>query len=299
MKVLIAGGTGLIGKALTEKLLSKGYQVHILTRHPKPGNRAPQFKWDLKTESIDTRAYEGIDAIVNLSGAGVADKRWTKAYKQEILESRIKTAQVLLKNIPPHSPIRTYISASGVAAYGIDTGNTWVSEEMPYAKDFLAQVVKAWEEEALKAEEKGIRTVCLRTAVVLSGKGGALPKIATPIKFFIGSPFGTGKQYFPWIDIDDLTDLYTFALENISIRGIYNAAAPHAVTNKEFAEVVAKHLHKPLFAPNVPAFVLQIAVGEMASTLLGGNRVSSSKIRKAGFVFQAPTLQESLVKQLG
>ena len=298
MNILIAGGTGMIGSFLSEKLISKGHQVHILSRHPQANSQPPQFWWDLKTENVDPNAYTGVEAIVNLSGAGVADKRWTEVYKKQILESRTKSAQILLKNIPSNSHIHTYVSASGVAAYGIDTGDKWMSEESPYDSDYLAQVVKSWETEALKAEEKGIRTVCLRTAVVLSGKGGALPKMALPIKLFLGSPFGTGNQYFPWIDIEDLTCLYTLAIESPSMRGIYNAAAPNPVTNREFTESLALHLHRPLWIPNVPAWALKIAVGEMASTLVGGNKVSSQKALDTGFVFASPRPEDSFKRHL-
>lgn len=298
MKILIAGGTGLIGTSLTKKLISKGHYVHVLSRHPKQNATSPEFKWDPKAGTIDLNSYEGVEAIVNLSGAGVADKRWTKAYKKDILESRTKTAQVLLQNIPNNAHIHTYVSASGVASYGIDTGKDWMSEDVTYAADFLAQVVKSWEAEALKAEEKDIRTVCLRTAVVLSGKGGALPKMALPIQLFLGFVLGSGKQYFSWIDIDDLTELYVFALENPSIRGIYNASSPNPLTQKEFTETLAKHFHRPMWTPHVPTWALHLAVGEMASTLLGGNRVSPNKVLNQGFVFTAPTLQDSLKRQL-
>lgn len=298
MNILIAGGTGMIGTVLSQKLLSKGHHVSILSRRPKQNAAMPQFFWDVERGNIDPRALINAEVIVNLSGAGVADKRWTEAYKAEILDSRTKSAQLLLKSSEGNPTIHTYISASGVASYGIDTGDKWMKEEVPYATDFLAQVVKEWETQALKAEEQGLRAVCLRTGLVLSSKGGALPQLALPIKYFIGSPLGSGNQYISWIDIDDLVDLYVFSIENTQLRGIYNAVSPHPLTNGEFTSVISRHLKRPLWAPHVPAWALKLIVGEMANTLLGGNRVSAQKILLEGFEFLAPTLWDSLQKQL-
>lgn len=299
MNILIAGGTGLIGTELCKQLAAKGHSVSLLSRHPQKNGPFKQFSWDPKKGELDTDSLFETEAIINLAGAGVAEKRWTEAYKKEIMESRTLGAQLLLRYLATSKHhVRTYISASGISYYGIDTGDKLMNEESPKGDGFLAEVVLNWEKEALEAQKLGVRTVCLRTGVVLSKQGGALPKMALPVKLFVGSPFGSGHQYFSWIDLDDLVRLYIFVLENTEVEGIYNAVSPQPVTNKEFTQLLASQLNKPLWAPHVPSWALSLAVGEMSQTLLGGNKVASKKIEQAGFQFKAPTVEASLSKQL-
>ncbi len=299
MNILIAGGTGLVGSVLSGTLVAHGHHVALLSRHTNLHTAYPQFSWDIEKGHIDPKAFEQVDVLINLSGTGIADKRWTAAYKKQILESRTKGIQLLLHHAAnSKSRIHTFISASAVGYYGLDTGDQKVNENAPNGIDYLAKVVQAWENEALKASSLGIRTVCLRTGVVLASTGGALPKLALPFRYSLGAALGSGQQYVSWIDVEDLTELYTFAAENSQLKGIYNAVSPTPVTNNELSHAIAKELNTPLWLPHLPSWALKAIVGEMANTLLGGNNVSSDKIMREGFVFLSPTLAESLKKRL-
>jgi uncharacterized protein (TIGR01777 family) len=299
LNILIAGGTGLVGQVLCQKLASRGHKVSLLSRHPKEDARLKQYEWDPEKGKIDIQAIEEAEVVVNLAGAGVADRRWSSSYKKQILDSRVKSTQLLLRAIKTSAnKVHTYISASATGYYGYDTGALILHETSPKGNDYLANVVADWEKEAFEAEKLGLRTVCLRTGIVLSAKGGALPQLVFPIRYGFGSAFGSGNQFFSWIDIEDLAALYVFAIEHEEVRGIYNAVAPTPITNQELTAALARQLEKPLWLPHVPKCALQVVVGELSNTLVGGNKVSSEKIRAEGFVFQSPTIEESLKRQL-
>jgi uncharacterized protein (TIGR01777 family) len=295
MNILITGGTGLVGTVVTELALQKGYQVSFLSRSTKSIPQVKVFQWDIAQKKIDIQAIEQADYIIHLAGAGVADKRWSDAYKQEILDSRIISTQLLQEAISKSiKKPKAIVAASAVGIYGFDTGDTLMQEDSRQGEGFLAEVTKKWEEELLKFENLGIRTVIMRIGIVLSTKGGALQKMMRPVQFFAGSALGSGKQYMSWIHIRDLARMFLFAIENEQIRGVYNAVGNTPVTNETFTKAIAKVMNKPLFLPNVPEFALRLMLGEMASMVIGGNRVSNEKIVKAGFQYEFETLEEAL-----
>jgi uncharacterized protein (TIGR01777 family) len=295
MNILITGGTGLVGTVVTELALQKGYQVSFLSRSTKSIPQVKVFQWDIAQKKIDIQAIEQADYIIHLAGAGVADKRWSDAYKQEILDSRIISTQLLQEAISKSiKKPKAIVAASAVGIYGFDTGDTLMQEDSRQGEGFLAEVTKKWEEELLKFENLSIRTAIMRIGIVLSTKGGALQKMMQPVQFFAGSALGSGKQYMSWIHIRDLARMFLFAIENEQIRGVYNAVGNTPVTNETFTKAIAKVMNKPLFLPNVPEFALRLMLGEMASMVIGGNRVSNEKIVKAGFQYEFETLEEAL-----
>lgn len=293
--VLITGGTGLVGQALADLLLSEGYQVSFLSRKKKNIEGINVFEWDIEKQLLDKQAIETADYIVHLAGAGVAEHRWTDAYKQEILNSRIHSTQLLYKAIRQSTQKpKAFLAASAVGIYGFNSGSELVQEDSRQGNDFLAQVTQQWEQETLKIQELDIRTVIFRIGIVLSTRGGALPKMMQPIQFFAGAALGSGEQYMSWIHIEDLARMFHFALENPKLKGIYNAVGNSPVTNAEFTKTLAKVLKKPLFLPNVPSFVLKMMLGEMSAMVLGGNKVSNKKIVESGFQYKFPDLEEAL-----
>lgn len=288
VKVLLTGGTGLIGTRLSALLKEKGYQVHILTRTPK---KEGDFGWDVQQNYIEEKALEGIDYIVHLAGAGIADKKWTLKRKQEIIDSRVKSAEFLLQKVKTlNIPIKAFISASGIGYYGAVTTEKIFAEKDPPYSDYISEVCQLWEKAAFKFETENIRTIAFRTGVVLSGKGGALSKMKTPVI----TPVGSGKQYLPWIHIDDLCDMYLFAIENSHISGVFNAVAPEHHQSKSFSKSLAKSLKRPFIPLPAPGFLMQLIFGELSVILLKGSRISSEKIESKGFTFRFPTLQNAL-----
>jgi uncharacterized protein (TIGR01777 family) len=293
--ILITGGTGLVGTRLTEKLIQKGYPVSFLSRQADEG-KIKKYKWDIKTNYIDEAAIANSDYIIHLAGAGVFDKRWTPAYKKEIMDSRVDSTTLLAEKIASvPNTIKAVVCASAIGLYGFDTGEAWQTESSPVGDGYLAEITKNWEDAAALIEKTGRRTIKIRIGIVLSDKGGALDELSKPINYFVGSPLGKGSQYVSWIDIDDLCDIFIYAIENEALIGAYNAVAPDPVTNKFFTEEIAAVLKKPLWLPNIPSFILKLIVGaEQARIILGGNRVSSKKIMDQGFKFNYPTLQSCL-----
>jgi uncharacterized protein len=293
--VLITGGTGLLGSHLTPLLLQHGYQVSYLSRNTEPIPSVKLYQWNVEEGYIDIKAIEQADYIIHLAGAGVADKRWTKSRKQEILESRTKSAQLLFNALQNNKhQVKAVVSASAIGYYGFDTGNQWVDEKSQPGDDFLADVVQAWESSVQQIASLRIRVVSLRIGIVLSEKGGALAKMTQTIKVGAGAPLGTGKQYFSWIHIKDICKIFIHALENEQMQGIYNAVAPGPVTNEELTQQIAEVLDKPLVLPHVPAFALKLALGEMASAVLGGNKVANKKLLASGYTFEFPQIRPAL-----
>lgn len=289
-KVIITGGTGLVGQRLTTLLKHKGFEVNILCRNPKRPN---EFKWNIEEGYIDERVFEQASAIIHLAGAGVADKRWTEERKKEIIESRTKSARLLYKYLSGSKyPVASFISASAVGFYG-DRKSELLTEDSSNGSGFLAEVCKVWEEEAEKFSALNIAVSKVRIGIVLSKDGGALPKLDFPIKFGIGAYIGDGKQFVPWVHIDDLCNIFIHLLEN-NLHDTYNGCAPDIKTNKEMSETIAEVLHRPFIPFPAPGFILKTVMGEMASMLLMSNNCSSQKIINTGFVFQYPELKEAL-----
>lgn len=290
-KVLITGGNGLIGSRLNEKLHEKGYTTSFLSRK----KRENSFVWNIKNMSIDQEAFEGVDYIVHLAGESIAGKRWSTQQKKQIFDSRVNSSRLIVAAIKKaKTKPKALISASAVGYYGFAEKSKVFQETDPASTDFLGNVCSNWEAEVNKAKKENIRTANIRTGVVLSAKGGALSKINIFIKKGFGSGFGTGKQYMPWIHIDDLCDIYIKAIEDDKMEGAFNAVAPDHRTNIEFVQLLAKEQHKRIRLPNVPAFVLKLMLGEMSQVLLKGNKVSSKKVETIGFQFKFPDLKNAL-----
>lgn len=295
-QVLITGGTGLIGSHLTKLLLANKYSVSHLSRTPKENGAVKTYAWDIEKQEMDTEALATADYVIHLAGAGVSDHRWTKSYKQEIMQSRTASARLLYKTVNglKKHKIKAFVSASGINIYGDDTGSAEIIESSPHGDNFLAEVCEKWETAADRMGELGMRVVKLRTGMVLSNQGGALTKLIKPIKLGAGAALGSGQQYVSWIHIDDLCRMYQTTIEHETYEGVYNAVAPQPVTNEELTKVAAKLLNKPLFLPNVPAFALKLALGEMGNIVLGGSKVSSQKIEEVGFQFQYRSIEAAL-----
>lgn len=291
--VLITGASGAIARVLSKKLENQ-YSIRFLTRKKEAEN---EFEWDLENQIIDENAFENVSHIIHLAGANISEKRWTEDRKKELISSRVDSAKLILNTLKKKNiKLKSFISASGINFYGTKTTDKIFTENDAPGNDFLSEVVVVWEKAADEFKEQNVaeRVVKIRTAVVLSKNEGALAKMMTPIKFGIGSPLGSGKQYMPWIHIDDICSIYEFALKNPEVEGSYNASAPQHTTNENLTKLIAKVLNKPLFIPNVPSFILKLIFGELADALLEGSRASSEKIEKAGFEFQFPDLKMAL-----
>ena len=296
-KILITGGTGLVGTALTTLLVEKGYSVTILTRDENRtslnSNITYSF-WDINKGIIDQELLLSANYIVHLAGAGIADKPWSVKRKKAILDSRVEPIKLIYNRLKNNSnQLNAFISASGVGFYGAITTNTIFDETAPAANDFLGKTCLQWEQAVDELTDLPIRTVKLRTGIVLAKNGGALPKMMQPFKFGLGAALGTGKQIMPWIHIDDLARLYCAAIENDNFNGAYNAIAGN-VNNKDFSKTLSKCMKKPFWLPNVHGFMLKLFLGEMAVILLEGSAASNQKLLQAGFQFQLTDLEEGL-----
>lgn len=297
--VLITGGTGLIGKHLSKRLRESGYSVSLLSRKPSKADGFRVYQWDPESGTIDPEAISKADYIINLAGAGLGDSRWTEKRKKEILDSRIKSAGLIFVKLKESGKRpEAFVSASGTGYYGSTTSERILDETDDPGEDFTGEVCRRWEEAAKDIESLGIRTVILRTGIVLSDKGGALTRMAVPAKFGIGSPLGSGRQYVPWIHIDDICGIYIKAITDRSMTGAYNATAPEHVSNSQLMRTVSKVMKRPFFFPAIPSFVFRILYGEMASILLKGTRVSSEKIISSGYSFMFPWLRSALLSLL-
>ncbi|MDP9959935.1 TIGR01777 family oxidoreductase [Chryseobacterium lathyri] len=291
--VLITGAGGMIAQELSKKLENE-YTVRFLTRKKKHDN---EFEWNIKDGTMDESALENVSHIIHLAGANISEKRWTKERKHELISSRVDSAGLLLKTVKKKKiKLKSFISASGINYYGTVTTEKVYTEKDPPGNDFLSEVVILWERSADDFKEQNLveRVVKIRTAVVLSKEDGALKKMVPTIKYGIGSALGSGKQYMPWIHIDDICSIYVAALRNSDMDGAYNAVSPQHTTNENLTKKIAKVLKKPLFMPNVPAFVLKLMFGELAGALLEGSRASAQKIQDTGFQFKFPDLKGAL-----
>lgn len=295
-KILITGGSGLVGTALTELLISQGYQISILSRKLKENTEdISWFKWNVENKSIDKQAVLEADYIIHLAGENVANSRWSKKRKQEIIDSRVQSTELIHSVLSNNThKLKAFISASATGIYGTKNSDNIFKEEDNPGEDFLASVCKKWEASVDLIGDLGIRIVKLRTGVVLSKEGGALQKMLFPIEIGFGSAIGYGKQYMPWVHIDDLCLMYLLAINNAKLEGAFNAVTGDDLTNKKLGQSIANGLNKPFFMPNVPSFVLKLIFGEMSVILLQGSQVSSDKIKNAGFVFKHKTIEVAL-----
>lgn len=297
--ILITGGTGLLGRQLTPLLLNKGYAVSHLSREPGKDPNVKTYRWDINKGQIDEHCIDGVDIIIHLAGAGIADKRWTPARKKLIIESRTKSIELvydLLKR-KPHQ-VKTVISASGIGYYS-DRGDELMRETDAPAHDFMGECCIAWENAVNEGAKLDLDILIFRTGVVLEKGGGALPKLDTPVKFGVGAPLGIGKQWMSWIHHHDVSAMYLYAVEHPGLTGIFNMAAPHPVTNQQLTQAIAKQLQRPLWLPKVPAFLLKLILGEMATIVLGSTKVSADKIKNAGFDFKHPDIEGALAEIYG
>jgi uncharacterized protein (TIGR01777 family) len=294
-KVLITGGTGLVGTHLCRKLQGMGYEVAVLSRNKRNENKIQTYFWDYNKNEIDKVAINTSDYIIHLAGVNLGERRWTSKRKQLVFDSRIKSAELIYNNIDKgNNRLRAFITASAIGYYGAITYDKVFDETEPPADDFLGQTCKKWEQVADRFTDIGIRTVKIRTGVVLVKQGGVLPKIIIPVKLGIGSAIGDGNQYFPWIHIDDLCSIYIKAIEDTQMIGAFNAVAPEHKTNKQFIETIAHNLDKPFWFPNIPAIAIKVILGKMSEMILTGSRISSDKIKNSGFVFRYPNLESAL-----
>ncbi|UKT63082.1 TIGR01777 family oxidoreductase [Pedobacter mucosus] len=294
-KILITGATGLIGKELKNHLLSKGYEVNTLSR--KNNNELNNYIWDVNKEEIDKNAFTNVDTIIHLAGEPVADKKWTDERKKQIIDSRVKSTELLynsLKSLPNHQ-VTSFISASAVGFYG-DRGDEILTEESESGQGFLAEACILWENAVDQGNNLKLRVVKLRTGIVLSNDGGALPQLDKSVKLFVGSSLGTGKQWTPWIHIDDMVEMYIEAITNLEMENSYNACAPFPVTNSALTKAIAKHLHRPFWPIKVPKAALNLLLGERAETVLMSNNTSAQRILDAGFKFKYTHLDDALGK---
>ncbi|MBB1192122.1 TIGR01777 family protein [Flavobacterium sp. SOK18b] len=294
--VLISGGTGFIGRQLTTLLLSKGFTVSILTRTLRPNlEKVFYYKWDVENQTIDEQAVLRADFIIHLAGENIAEKRWTAKRKAAIIESREQSTLLLYTTIKKHNKkLDAFISASAVGIYGAVNGEEICEETMLPENDFLGYTCQKWEDAIDFIENRNIRTVKLRTGLVLGKKDGVLNKLSTVFKLRLGSALGTGKQYMPWIHVDDLCEMYFHAMQNETMNGAYNAAIQDNTTNTIFSKTLACVYGYAIWLPNVPVFVLEFMMGEMSKIVLTGRRVSSEKIEQTGFQFQFKNLEGAL-----
>ncbi|WP_020600975.1 TIGR01777 family oxidoreductase [Spirosoma panaciterrae] len=294
--VLITGGTGTIGRRLTQLLQAHGFQVSLLSHSAKTIPGLTVYKWDVESGELDLTAIQTADYIIHLAGEGIADGRWTDSRKEKILNSRTQSTDLLAKALAENDHhVKAFVGASAIGFYGGDTGDRPLTETSEGGSDFLAQVVRAWERSEMQIAALGIRTVLLRTGVVLTNEGGALPKIAQPIRLGAGAPIGSGQQYVAWIHLDDMCRMYLQALTDSSWQGIYNAVAPNPVTNETLTRAIAEVLHSPLLLPNIPAFTIKLLYGEMGIVVTGGNYVLNKRIAdETTFTYQYTDLKTAL-----
>ena len=308
MKIVIAGGTGFLGRPLTDRLVSEGHDVVILTRRVSPQLRARAVVWSPGKDAENivsgiTGAWaneiDGADAVINLAGESIAGRRWSPSHKKQILESRIHATRSLAAAIAAASrPPSVFASGSAVGYYG-PLGDELAVETTPAGSDFLAQVCQQWETEANRAASPRTRVVCIRTGLALERDGGALPQMLLPFKFGAGGPVGSGRQYWPWIHRTDWIDLVRWAIRTDAAAGPLNATAPNPVRNAEFARALGRALHRPSFMP-APAFALRLMLGEMADALLlSGQRAMPAKAQALGFSFKYSKLDDALAAIFG
>jgi uncharacterized protein len=293
--VLITGGSGLIGRFLTSALLSEGYTVSHLSRNGGCDGKVRVFKWNPENKFIDPRAFEGVDYLIHLAGVNIGEKRWTRKRKKEIVTSRVASAEFLYEIISGNNiHLKAFISASAAGYYGSVTTDRIFSEVDPPSEDFLGTTCRLWEERADLFARIGIRTVKIRTAVVLEKSDSALTRLMMPARFGLAIRLGSGRQYFPWIHIDDLCKIYVKALKDEMMHGPYNAVAPEHLSHNDLVRTMAAVMGIPFFLPPVPGWMIRAVLGEMSDIVLKGSRISCEKIIKAGYIFRFDKIDGAL-----
>lgn len=295
MKILIAGGTGLIGRALINNLAENGVEITVLSRRQLPAlpRSATVIEWDASTFGSWGRALEDCDVVINLAGESLGAGRWTKQQKEKIKASRIDATNALVHAIGKSTrKPKMFLHASAVGYYGhVDEGD--VIESHAPGRDFLAEVCIRWEEAAKAVLQHSVRLVVLRQGFVLARGANAFNRMQLPYKLFAGGPYGSGRQWFPWVHIEDVVGAYRFAMEHSSLSGPVNVAAPNPVRVKELARELGKAMHRPSFVP-APSLALKLVLGEMSDLLLKGQRVLPRKLQEAGYSFKFPDLPDAL-----
>lgn len=298
MKIIIAGGTGFIGSYLLQTLSREHHHIVILTRFPRENQHTNTavlryIQWNPYEAGNWMDEFDGADAVINLVGKGVVEQRWNARVKEQIFNSRIIPTRLIVEAIgraraKPH----IFISASAVGFYG-DRKDEFITEESDGGNDFLAHVVREWESAAYSAEQYGTRVATPRTGLVLAKNGGMIGKMLLPFRLFVGGPIGNGRQFLPWIHIDDVVRGFLYPIENENFRGVYNLVSPNPVTMNEFAKTFGAALHRPSWAP-VPSFVLKVLYGEGGKVVLSGQRAVPQKLLSSGFTFLHPELPSAL-----
>ena len=301
-KVLITGGTGLLGKALTERLLMAGHEVVLLSRTARSSatKGVSIFGWNIEKGTMDPEALNGVAYVVHLAGSGIAEHRWTEAIKQEAISSRVDSMKLLEQTIRDKGiRLKAFTGGAAVGFYGMITSSKVFSEtDPPATEDFLVECCKAWENSYRGMNTLADKCCVIRIGIVLSKEGGALKRMLPLFRWGLGSPLGSGKQYMPWIHINDLVEILFHSLFGENMQGTYNAAAPVAVTNREFSKQLASILQKPFFAPSVPAFFIRAMFGDMGNVVLKGSAVSVQRLLESGFKFRFPELRAALKYEL-
>lgn len=295
--VLLTGGTGFIGKYLTDILIEAGFSVSILSRSDREDTaRVNYYKWDPKKNYIDKNAILNADYIIHLAGEGIVEKRWTKRRKRAIVESRVHPVEMIYSILEKNNKkLEGFVSASGIGIYGAITSHKICTENTPPANDFLGTTCQKWESAADQIGSLNIRTVKIRTGIVLGKNEGFLKKMIPTFKSGFGAVLGSGKQYLPWIHIEDLCHIYLKSIEDSKLEGAYNACVTDNTTNARFSNTLAKLYDYSIWLPKVPPFLLKILLGKMSEAVLTGQRVSSEKIQKTGFEFQFTDLEKTLI----
>jgi uncharacterized protein (TIGR01777 family) len=298
LRVIIAGGTGFIGKALCRDLLLAGHEVAVLTRDAaRARGRVPQgagiTQWSPEQPDGLLQVLSDADAVVNLSGESIGAQRWTSEFKQRLIDSRVNSTRALVQAMRQAKPSpAVLVNASAVGIYG-DRGEEELTEASPPGAGFLAELAVRWEQAAEEARAAGVRVVKLRIGIVLGEGGGALEKMLLPFRFFVGGPFGSGRQWFPWIHLDDVTGLILHALQDERVDGAMNAVAPGIVRLGEFCKALGRVMRRPCWLP-VPGFALRLVAGELGETLLWSQRVLPQVALQTGYAFRYPQLEEAL-----
>lgn len=294
--VLLTGGTGFIGKHLTDVLIESGFTVSILSRSNRKNTPSiTYYKWNLKDDFIEKDAILNADSIIHLAGEGIVEKRWTKKRKKAILESRVKPIDLIFSILKENNKtLDAFISASAVGIYGAITSQEICTEQTTPANDFLGTTCQKWEAATDEITSLGIRTVKIRTGIVLGKGEGFLKKITPSFKAGFGAILGTGKQYIPWIHVEDLCQIYLKAIVDTEMQGAYNATITDNTTNATLSRILAHFYGYSIWLPNIPEFLLKLSLGEMSIAVLEGQRISSEKIQDAGFEFQYNDIEATL-----
>lgn len=294
--VLVTGATGLIGTALIDALIDQGYTVHGLSRGEQQHRSSAVrfFQWDTDSGKVDERCLNGVQAIIHLAGENIGAQPWSKHRKQAIYDSHVQSIRLLYRLLENREHAVNTVVSAGATGYYSHRGDELMTEDKLPANDFLGRLCLAWEQAVAEGRRLGLRTVSLRSGAVLATAGGMYPKLVKFIKTGLGAVPGTGRQWMPWVHIDDAVALYLFAMEHNGIHGVYNMVAPQQIQLKPLLHAIGNHLDKRIWLPHIPAFVLKAVLGQMSELLLSSTRVSADKIQNAGFRFTYPEINQAI-----